>query len=161
MRENKTIFEHGANVLVTFGFSMIVLVFFCKVFGEDGKEISTMFRLGSSGIALETMMEYLVVIILIEILRTLFFSDKVLKGRSVTVRVAGMLISVILLVAVFITIFGWFPVNMLLPWVMFFICFGICFGLGLGVSSFKEKLENKKMEEGLARLKKELEDENR
>lgn len=161
MKENKTIFDHIANILATFGFSMIMMILFCGLFGEDARDISTMFRLGSEGLALETMLQYLAVVSLIEVLRTLFFSEKNFKNWSVSLRTAGMLISVIGLIAIFITACDWFPVDMLLAWVMFFVCFGISFALGLGVSSYKEKLENKKMEEGLARLKKELEDEEK
>ena len=161
MKAHKTIFDHIGSVLITFGFSMIIMMIFCRLFGEEAGEISTMFQFGNEGIALETMFQYLVVACIIEILRSFFFSDRVIRNLSLTFRTAGMLISVIGVIAVVVVVCGWFPVDMWLPWVMFLISFGICFLVGLLIGNWKEKLENRKMEEGLERLKKELEEEGK
>ena len=157
MKENTTIFEHIGNIMITFGISMIIIMFFCGFFGDDAKEMSSMFQLGSNGLALETMLQYLGVAVAIEIIRSFFFSDKFLKNVSNTFRSAGMVLTILLVVAVFIMAFDWFPVDKGLPWIMFFISFIICFVIGLWISSVQEKAENKRMEEGLERLKKELE----
>ena len=161
MKENGTIFDHIGNIMITFGFSMMILMFFCGVFGEDAREMSSMFRLGSKGLALSTMLQYLGVSVAIEIIKSFFFSDKFIKNASNTLRSGGMVLTIIIVVAIFIIAFDWFPVDKGLPWVMFFVSFGICFGIGLWISSLQEKLENKQMEEGLARLKRELEDEGK
>lgn len=158
MKENTTIFEHIGNIMVTFGVSMVILLFFCGVFGDDAREMSSMFRLGSKGLAIETMLQYLGVSVVIEIIRSFFFSDKFIKNASNTLRSGGMVLTIIIAVVIFIIAFGWFPVDKGLPWVMFFASFIICFSIGVWVSSVQEKLENKQMEEGLARLKKELEE---
>jgi hypothetical protein len=157
MRENKTIFDHVANIMVTFGVSVVVLLFFCGVFGDDAKEMSSMFQLGSKGLAIETLLQYLGISVVIEVIRSFYFSDKFIKNASNTLRSGGMVLTIIVAVVLFIIAFDWFPVNKGLPWVMFFISFFICFSIGVWVSSIQEKLENKQMEEGLERLKRELE----
>lgn len=157
MKENTTIFEHIGNIIITFGVSIIIVMVFCVFFGDDAREMSSMFRLGSSGLALETMLQYLGIAVLIEIIRSIFFSDRFFKNASNTFRSAGMVFTILLVVAVFIAAFDWFPVDKVLPWVMFFISFFICFSIGIWVSIVQEKAENKRMEEGLERLKKELE----
>lgn len=157
-KENITIFDHIGCIMITFGFSMVILMFFCGVFGEDAKEMSSMFQLGGKGLALETMLQYLGVSVAIELIKSFFFSDRVIKNATNTMRSAGMVLTIIIVVVAFIVAFDWFPVDKGLPWVMFFISFGICFAIGLWISSLQEKLENKQMEEGLARLKRELED---
>ena len=62
---------------------------------------------------------------------------------------------VIIVVGIFATIFKWFPVTMPLPWIMFFVCFFVCTVISIIITMFKEKSENKKMEDALERLKKE------
>lgn len=159
MKEHTTIFEHIGNILITFGISMVIIMFFCGLFGDDAKEMSSMFRLGSGGLALETMLQYLGIAVILEIIRSFFFSDRFIKNASNTFRSAGMVFTILLVVAVFIAVFDWFPVDKALPWVLFFVSFFSCFIIGLWVSGIQEKAENKRMEEGLARLKKELETE--
>ena len=158
MKENTTIFDHIGNILNTFGVSVLVLLFVCGAFGDDAREMSSMFQLGSKGLALETMLQYLAVAVVIEIIRSFFFSDRFIKNASNTLRSGGMVFTIIMVVVLFIIVFDWFPVNKALPWIMFLVSFGICFSIGLWISNIQEKLENKKMEEGLERLKKELDE---
>ena len=158
MKENTTIFDHIGNILNTFGVSVLVLLFVCGVFGDDAREMSSMFQLGSKGLALETMLQYLAVAVVIEIIRSFFFSDRFIKNASNTLRSGGMIFTIIMVVVLFIIAFDWCPVNKALPWIMFLVSFGICFSIGLWISNIQEKLENKKMEEGLERLKKELDE---
>jgi len=52
-----------------------------------------------------------------------------------------MFIMIIIMIAVFAAIFQWFPVNMVKPWIMFFLCFAICATVNVIISSLKEKKE--------------------
>lgn len=153
MEERKTIFDYIGQVFFIFGFSMAVLNIFCLLFGEDAKEFSSMFSLGKEGLSITTMAQYFVVSILIVMARFLFFTDVVIKNMRVAVRTFCMLMSVIGIIVLFIICFDWFPAHMFLPWFMFFVCFGICFAGSLAVTVLREKAENKKMEEALAKLK--------
>ena len=64
-----------------------------------------------------------------------------------------MVLSEVLVIIVLILIFGWFPADEWLPWVMFFVSFAVCFAISVAVTVFRERLENKRMEEALERLR--------
>lgn len=160
MEDKKNIFDFAGMVLTIFGFSMIFMMVFTVICGEDARGFSTMFALGKEGVPVAVMAQFLVLAVLIVSARWVFFTDFLIKKSSVTVRTIGMLLTVILISVGFIIAFRWFPVNMWKPWFLFFICFGTSTGISLVVVSLKEKIENKKMEEGLKRLREEWKVEN-
>ena len=153
MEERKTIFDYLAQVLIVFGFTMLVITIFCLAFGDSAKDLSAMFALGGKGIPVEIAFEFLGVSVLIVGVRFLFFTDICIKKMPIWLRTIGMLTAAVIIIAVFIIVFHWFPVNMWQPWAMFFICFGISFLGSYLVMVIKERVENKRMEEALQRLK--------
>ena len=66
-----------------------------------------------------------------------------------------MLLAEVIMVVIFVAAFGCFPMDMWEPWVMFFASFLVCFGVSVGVTVLKEKMENRKMEAALERIRKE------
>lgn len=160
MEERKHILDYGAQVLMIWGFAMLCMLLFICLFGEAGKEISNLFTLGREGISVAVMLEFLLLSIVIVGLRYFFFTDRFLKKPTVMIRTFGMIFSILIVISGFIFLFGWFPVTMWQPWVMFFLCFLICFIGSMLVSTWKNSQENKKLEAGLARLKAQWEEEN-
>lgn len=153
MEERKTIFDYLEQVFIIFGITLVVLNVFCLLFGEAAKEFSTMFSLGSKGLSVFTMAQFLLVSAIVVALRFLFFTDVIIKNMPVIRRTMCMVIIVLIIISVFISVFGWFPIDMWQPWAMFFLCFSICFFLSTMVTGMKEKAENRKMEEALNRIK--------
>lgn len=153
MKENRTIFDYLTQVLVIFGFSMLVLNIFCLLFGESAREFSSIFRLGRQGISVETAFQYLGVSALIAGARYLFFTDMIIRKMAIWLRTVCMLGTVILIISACIVLLGWFPPDMWQPWVLFFVCFGISFLGSYIVMILKEKAENRKLNEALDRLK--------
>ncbi len=153
MKEKSTILDYLAQVLIVFGFMMLVLNVFCLAFGNSAKEFSAMFELGNQGIPVKIAFQFLCVSALNVGVRFLFFTDVIIKKMPIWLRTICMLISVVIIIAVFIIVFHWFPANMWQPWAMFFICFGISFLGSYFVMIIKEKAENRRMEEALQRLK--------
>lgn len=153
MEERKTVFDYLAQVLMIFGFTLIILNLFCYLFGEDAKAYSTMFALGKEGIKTNTMMQYLLASAFTVLFRFLFFTDIVIKNWRVVTRTTCMIVSEILMIAVFVLVFGWFPVDMWQSWVLFLVCFGLCFAASVTVTITKERVENRKMEAALKKLK--------
>lgn len=149
MAKRSSIFDFFTQVFVVFGFSMICVAVFCLLFGEDGREVSTMFALGNTGVPLYTVGQYFIVAILVTSFRELFFTDKIIKNWSIAARTVGMMICDIIMVAVFAKVFGWFPVDMAAAWIGFFVSFIICTACGVGISIIKEKSENKKLQDAL------------
>ncbi len=159
MEDKKNIFDFAGMVFITFGFCMICMMLFTVIFGEEAKEFSTMFALGKKGIPVELMAQFLTLAVLITLARYLFFSDVLIKRGSIAVRTAGMFLTIIIICACYIFSFQWFPVNMWDSWAGFFICFGISSVVSVMIMTLREKMENKKMEEGLKRLRKQWEEE--
>lgn len=153
MDERKTIFDYAGMVFGIFGFFVAVMSVFCILFGEEAREISSMFSLGKEGISIGMMMQYFAVSALIVAARFLFCTDMIIKNMAIAARAVCMVVSSVVIIVCFILRFGWFPVNMWMPWILFFMCFGICFVVSMIIAVQKEKADNKKMEEALAKLK--------
>ncbi|MCM1388501.1 MAG: hypothetical protein NC231_14320 [Bacillus sp. (in: Bacteria)] len=153
MEERKTIFDYIGQILMIFGVTVCILNVFCVLFGEGAKEYSTIFALGKEGLAVSTMMQFLLVSVCTAALRFFFFTDTFIKKMTVPLRTVCMVTAEVAVIAVFIVSFGWFPVDMWQPWAMFILCFGICFIVSAAVTVIKTRLENQAMEKALARLK--------
>lgn len=153
MEERKNILDYAEQVLEIFGFTMICMVVFALLFGEAAKEFSSFFALGRTGVTVSVMLEFLLLAVVIVFLRYFFFTDRFLKKMSVLLRSVLMVLSILGIMSGFIVLFGWFPVHMWQPWVMFLLCFLICFGGSVAISVWRTRLENKKLEAGLTRLK--------
>ncbi len=153
MEERKTIFDYIGQIFVIFGFSMIFLMILCYSFGTSAKGYSSIFELGAQGLTVSTMAQFLLTSTIIVLFRFIFFTDVLIKNLSITGRTIGMFISVIVMIVLFVWWFEWFPVNDLKPWIMFFVCFIVSTAGGVGISAIKEKMENKKMQEALERMK--------
>lgn len=157
MEERKTFFDYLAQVLLLFGFTIVILNIFCLLFGESAKGLSAMFALGNQGLPAEICFQFLVISFLIAGARILFFTDVLFKNMAIWTRTLCMLTTVIAVIAAFAVAFHWFPADMWQPWAMFLICFGISFCGSYLVMVIKEKTENKRMEDALKRLKREEE----
>lgn len=155
MEAKKTIFDYIGQVFLIYGVTILILNVFCLLFGDSATDVSTMFALGSSGLSVQTMLQFFGVAICIVFLRFLFFTDVIIKKMPVVIRTVSMVTSVVIVIAVFIWAFRWFPVNMWQTWAMFFLCFGVSFAISMAVTTLKERMENRKMEEALARIKRE------
>lgn len=153
MKERKTWIDYVEQVLKIFGFSIIILNIFCLLFGEDAEEISSIFSMGKAGLSIGTMMQFLLAAAWIVLMRFLFFTDIFVKDMRVLFRTFGMIVSSLVMMVFCIWAFRWFPIDDWLPWTMFFLSFGICFVISLVLTVVKERMENKKMEEALKKLK--------
>ena len=133
---------------------MLMLNIFCLAFGNSAKEFSAMFELGNQGVPVAIAFQFLCVSVLIVGARFIFLTDAFIKKMAEGLRTVCMLTTAVMIIAVFVIIFHWFPADMWQPWAMFFICFGISFLGSYLVTAIKEKTENRRMEEALQRLKK-------
>lgn len=156
MEERKTIFDYIGQIFMIFGFTMLLLFVFSLLFGESAKGYSTIFSLGKEGIGLDTMMQFLLASAATVTLRMLFFTDMLFKDMRLIPRTAGMVFSELAVIIILVWKFGWFPVDEVLPWFMFILSFGVCFGVSLLVTVFREKTENRRMEEALESMKRKM-----
>lgn len=155
MLKKSTIFDFMINVLVVFAISILSLCLFTFLFGKEAGEVSTMFALEEKGIPLSTVVQFLALAVIITTLQWIFFTGKFIKTLSITWRTVLMFVTIIIVIALFVAIFQWFPVNMVMPWIMFFVCFAIFATVSVIISGLKEKKENEKLQEVLELLKRE------
>ena len=156
MVKKNTLFDFMSHVMVTWGVTMLFICIFCKLFGADAKGVSSMFALGDEGVPFATAMQFLGISVVITLLRWIFFTDKILKEAAIVKRSIMMFATVIVTVGIFAGVFGWFPVNQVKPWIMFFVSFFLCAFCAVMISVMKEKAENLQMEKALERMKKEV-----
>ena len=153
MEEKRNVFDYLAQILIVFGFAILMMNIFCLAFGDSAKEFSAMFELGNQGIPTKIVFQFLFVSVLIVSLRFIFFTDIIIKRMPIGLRTVCMLTAIVMIIAAFVIAFHWFPANMWQPWAMFLVCFGISFIGSYFVMAVKEKLENRRMDEALQRLK--------
>ena len=153
MEERKNILDYLEQVFVIFGVTIILISIIGSAVGEEAKEYSSMFVLGNKGIPLNTIFQYLLSSACITALRFIFFSDTLFKKMTTVKRMIGLMVSVIMLIGLFIYVFGWFPVNEVKCWIIFLVCFVICSTVSTVVSILKDRLENEKLADGLKHLK--------
>lgn len=153
MEERKTFFDYLGQVFTIFGFSILALIVICTLVGEATKGYSTMFALGAEGLTIATMLQFLLEAVIITALRFVFFTDTLIKKMSLAVRTCCMFGLVLLFIIISSMLFGWFPVNEWAAWVSFFVSFGLCTFIATRVTMWKQKMEDRKLEEALQKAK--------
>lgn len=153
MDKKNNIWDYLTHIMVVWGISVLSISVFAFLFGENAKGYSSIFALGSEGISLATLAQFFCLAVIISTLRWVFFTDALIKRLPIVVRCMLMVAGVVLSVGILAAVYGWFPVNQVLPWVMFLICFLICAAISVAVSVWKEKSDNQKMQAALERLK--------
>ena len=132
---------------------MLILATLTVLCGEEAKEVSTIFALGEKGIPITTILQFFLTSVLTATINMLFFSDGLIKRIPLWCRTVGMLLAEVVMIVFFVAVFGWFPMDMWQPWVMFALSFLVCFGVSVAFTILKEKIENQKMEAALIRMK--------
>ncbi len=155
MKKGETVFDYLSQVMIIFGSTLLILSVFCILFGEEAKDYSAMFALGSKGLSVDIMYQFFLVSVIIAALRFLFFTDRWIKNLSLTLRTLSMFALVLATVITFILLFDWFPTDDAKAWVGFVVCFLFSIAVSTGISILKEKTENTKMEKALERIKSE------
>lgn len=155
MKGRKAFSQFLEQTILIFGITVTALIPLTALFGEYSKDISSTFSLGSDGVPIFTLLQFLLNSVCINLQRLLFFSDRVIKRGSIAARTILLVLGITLQVGFFAYLFHWFPINHPLSWLSYFICFLFCFALSAALSVHKEKSENQKLEKGLRKLKEE------
>ena len=153
MDKKPTIFDYLSQVFMIFGITVLLLNIFCLIFGEAAKEISAIFALGSEGLSVKIMLQFLLAIAITIVLRAVFMTDLIIKRMPLSARIIVLFAASLLNIMVFIIVCGWVPVDNLLAWVMFIVSFAISCAASALISILAERTENKRLEEALNKLK--------
>lgn len=155
MDNKPTILDYLSQAFMIFGIAVLTLNIFCLLFGDSAREISAIFALGSEGLTVTTMLQFLLAIGITILFRFIFMTDIIIKKMPLAARIITMFAAAFLNIMVFVILCGWFPVDNIMAWIMFLISFAISCAVSTAVSLLKEKMENRKLAEALNRLKEE------
>ena len=155
MDNKPTILDYLTQAFMIYGITVLALNIFCLLFGDSARDFSTIFALGSAGLSVKTMLQFLLAIAITIVLRFVFMTDLIIKKMPLAARIITMFAAAFLNIMVFVILCGWFPVDNLTAWIMFLISFAISCTVSTAVSLLKEKMENRKLAEALNRLKEE------
>lgn len=159
MEKRFTVFGFLSKVFMIYGITTGLLNVFCILFGDMAKDFSTMFSLAGKGVSVATSMQFLLAVTAVIIMRMVFMTDMLIKDMALPARITAMFASVFALMIVFILIFGWFPSNDPLAWILFAVCFTVSCAVSVMISTAAERQENRRLEEALHRIKNDSEGE--
>ena len=153
MENRPTILKFLQRVFVIYGITTLILNIFTLIFGDAAKEMSTIFSFGNGALGVKTAMQFLLAVVILVLIETLFTTDILIKKMKITMRICLVFVSIFAVISLFVAVFGWFPTDLALPWIMFIICFAISSAVSTIITAYSEKQENKKLDEALKRFK--------
>lgn len=89
------------------------------------------------------------------IFQIIFLTDKWIKNMTMFTRNILFFINMCITMALFATVFSWFPVGNIRAWIGFLICFIFSTAISVGINKLEENAENRKMEQALKKIKNE------
>ena len=154
MEQNKTIFSYIGQFFATYGAIVTIFIVFTYIVGENAKNVSALYSLGSQGLSLATLVQLLALAGVITLAQVAFLTDCWIKSMNMIIRNVLFFAAICIGIGIFAAVFKWFPINNIMAWVSFAISFTICTAISVFISKLQENAENKKMEQALAKIKK-------
>jgi hypothetical protein len=154
MEDRKTVFEYIAQLFTTFGIMVLIFIVINIIIGNEARDLSTLFSMGSAGLSSATLLELLLLAVIITIAQNIFLSDILIKSMALIVRNILFFVTIMIAITVFVIIFGWFPIYNAAAWIGFIVSFAVCTAISACVMRLEEKAENKKMQEALKKFNK-------
>lgn len=129
-------------------FTVILLTFVTAgMLGSDKMEVaSTVYETGGKLMSYTTILQILLCSVVIITLKMLIFSEILLKRTMLLWRIVLMVLFTGGVTAACIIVFGWFPSDDLLAWVMFVISFLASLGISTAIMAYETKKESMKYE---------------
>ena len=155
MDKRFTVFGFLAQVFMIYGVTTGLLNIFCMLFGDTANGYSTIFTLAGAGVSVATSLQFLLAVTVVIILRAVFMTGMLIKNMPLGARIAAMFVSVFAVIITFVFLFGWFPADDPLAWIMFILCFAVSCSVSVIVSTAAERQENRRLDEALKRVKEE------
>lgn len=141
-------YQFASKVMAIYAVTVLIISIIAKICGDEVYMYSSLYQLGSKGLAYETLMQLLASSIVLTMISSFFVSEKYLKNWMMLWRIVGMMLSILVVMIGFIYFFKWLPFDpstaSILAWGSFLIAFLGCFGGATLLSVIKIKLEEKK-----------------
>ena len=153
MEEKKTIYHYLGQLFFMYGIIVLIFVFLSCTVNEQAVQSSPLFALGKEGLTMDTLVQLFGFCVCLLLLRILFLTDVVIKNLQIAIRSLCFVVATVLIIILFVYSFSWFSMNDTNAWIGFFVSYTVCTSVGILISLLKEKAENKKMEQGLKRIR--------
>ena len=154
MEDRKTVFEYISQLFTTFGIIVVIFIVINHFIGDEARSVSALFSLGSGGLSSAMLVQLLLLAVIITVAQNVFLSDILIKNMALILRNILFFVTVMVAIAVFVILFGWFPIGEAGAWIGFLVSFAVCTTVSAVFMRLEERAENKKMQEALNRLKK-------
>lgn len=148
-----SVYKFCTHTFIIFSVTILTISLLALVVGESAKELSTLFALGSKGLAFSTIAQLFGMSLIITILNEFILESKWLEKTMALWRIIIMLTAIVITVICFILMFGWFPIDNVYAWIGFALSFGSGFGISTAVMTIKTKMENQKYERSFLEYK--------
>ncbi|MEZ3454360.1 MAG: DUF3021 family protein [Oscillospiraceae bacterium] len=155
MDKKFSVLKFLSQTFTIYGITTLLLNIFCILFGTAAHGLSTIFSLGNLGVGIETSLQFLLAVSIIVGFKFIFTTDILIKKMPLAARIIAMFAGAFGTILIFVFVFGWFPADMPIAWIMFIVCFIISCTVSTLISVLAERQENRRLEEALKRYKEE------
>ena len=155
MMKKRSVLGFLADLFMIYGITTAILNIFCILFGAEAQGFSSIFAIGGSGVSTAVSFEFLLTIACMMGVRYIFMTDIFIKDMSLAARTVLMFIAAFLLGCGAVALFGWFPVDLPLAWILIIVCFTVSCSVSTAISLAAEKQENRRLEQALKKYKEE------
>ena len=154
MEEKKSIFSLlWHQITTTFALSIIVISITGWALGDAQMEHAGLFRLGSAGLAFQSIAQVFALSIVFSVIVTLLSGDIFFKRIMLLWRVVLTLFLCMVTGVAFALIFSWIPAGMWEAWAAFLGSFILSFLIAFFAAWIKTKLEDRRYEKQLSDYK--------
>jgi hypothetical protein len=154
MEDSRDIYKFFKELFTLYGIVVVMIMFITVIvtsISDEVAEVSTMFRLGSEGISMATLVQLLGMTFLISVYRLIFMTDACNIKMSFIKRMVVFFSLAFITAVVFSIIFKWFPINSLTSWIGFVVSYIVAVYKSTAIT----KRENQKMQEALEKYNRE------
>lgn len=146
----KHLWTYFLNVMFSFGLTVAFSTIVIMLVSDEIKGETGMTMLGSEGIPIAFLLQFLIADMIVMAFRTLFLSDLFIKNMKPSLRVVLLLVTSLLTMTGFILVCGWFPPVGLCV----FIPGSVCAIIVNAVKLFRrENAKNKELADALEQYK--------
>lgn len=149
MEKRKTIFNYFSDIFTLYGIIVIIYVLLSLIIGDSIGGYSSLFRLGSKGLSIATLLQLLLLACIITIAQNIFLTDRWIKNMPIVLRNILFFLTIFAVMIILIVLFGWFPVNNLKAWIGFFFSYTISMMVSVFISRLEERAENEQLKVAL------------
>lgn len=148
MEDNRDVYKFVNEWFTLYGIIitiMLIITVTVTSLSDEVSKISTMFSLGSKGIPINALWQWLLLSFLISVYRLVFMTDTFIKDMSVIKRSVILFSLAFATAVVFSIVFKWFPIDSIESWIGFIVCYALAVYKSASIS----KKQDRKMQEAL------------